>query len=191
MNWHLDAYTSNGCKNRSTQKKIKRNLQNALDIDSLCAILGINSPVALILWYGIGREVSSGWVRESLARWFPLFIFIPLTVAGTCGFSVESKRLLLATQNHTSNGILHHFYGKSLWNALEASHWNIIAYYQRFTKSDKARTWCKKQTVQKLVFRHSCDLFHFAKVKSLFRRFAKNCHSAVASASGMRYITQL
>jgi len=30
-----------------------------------------------------------------------------------------------------------------------------------------------------------------AKVKSLFRRFAKNCHSAVASASGMRYITQL
>jgi len=42
------------------------------------------------------------------------FLFIPLTVAGTYGFSAESKRLLFSTLNHTSNGILHHFYGKSL-----------------------------------------------------------------------------
>ena len=45
------------------------------------------------------------------------FLFIPLTVAVTYGFSAESKRLVSATLNHTSNGILHHFYGKSLWNA--------------------------------------------------------------------------
>ena len=42
------------------------------------------------------------------------FLFIPLTVAGTCGFSAESRRLLSATLNHTSNGILHHIFGKSL-----------------------------------------------------------------------------
>jgi hypothetical protein len=42
------------------------------------------------------------------------FLFILLTVAGTYGFSAESKRLLFSTLNHTSNGILHHFYGKSL-----------------------------------------------------------------------------
>ena len=60
------------------------------------------------------------------------FLFIVLTVAGTYGFSAESKRLLFSTLNHTSNSILHHFFGKSLWNALDASPWNIIVYYQRF-----------------------------------------------------------
>ena len=33
-------------------------------------------------------------------------------------------------------------------------------------KSD-TRTGCKKQTVQKLVFRNSCSVFHFAKSLSL------------------------
>ena len=46
------------------------------------------------------------------------FLFIPLTVAGTCGFCGAIKRLSFSMLNHTSNGILHHFYGKSLWNAM-------------------------------------------------------------------------
>ena len=39
-------------------------------------------------------------------------------------------------------------------------------------KSD-IRTGCKKETVQKLVFCHSCDLFHFAKEKFLSWDFNK------------------
>ena len=54
--------------------------------------------------------IANGLQIKSMA----IFFLYPLTVAGTCGFSAESKRLLLATLNHTSNGILHYFYGKSL-----------------------------------------------------------------------------
>ena len=52
--------------------------------------------------------------KDLTVKSLAIFLFIPLTVAGTYGFSAESRRLLFSTLNHTSNSILHHFFGKSL-----------------------------------------------------------------------------